>query len=140
MPRLEPALLALVFQQRGLGCIEHETDGVQRDDGREQRGARLHEVARREPVTGDVAVERRDHARELEVQRVRVDARLRRRHIRRGLQLGGRQRLQVRLADHMRLDERLAALVAGSAFTCAAWARASCALIAPAARRRAADR
>ena len=128
LPSRVTALLALVFQQRGLGCIEDETDRIERHDGGQHRCARLHQVAGGEAVPRDLAAEGRRHAGELEIQPLACDVRLGRRDVRRGLQL--------RCADRSSRSDWLMRWVsisvlprlrAASAFACAAFARASCA-------------
>ncbi len=108
--RRRPVLIAFVFQQRRLRRVEHETHRVQRHDRRQHGGFGGDEIPRGEPVIGRLPVERRDDLRELEIEGVGVDAGLSRSDIRARLLLGGKQGIEVRLAEDVIGDECLAPL------------------------------
>ena len=76
------------MQVIGLGDVEHEADGIDRDDGREQGGAllaALDQVAGIDLAVGDAAGQRRAHVGPVEVQL--------------GVALGGLGGLELGLGD-----------------------------------------
>ena len=80
-PRLIPLNLALVDrppdpQQRAFVHVEVDVHRIQRDDGRQQRLVLNHQVAQCEEVTAGLAVDRRGHLGEAEIEAVDLHARL----------------------------------------------------------------